>query len=109
MFRSYPSRVLGPQTKLQLCPGLDAAHVLRRLELESFRAGTTILTKPEAVEQIVDLLAREAEPADPRRDHDPAASHASRFADAQRRHPRKMRRAHLCGFCRDGVDRQYRC
>ena len=62
MFRSYPSRVLGPQTKLQLCPGLDAAHVLRRLELESFRAGTTILTKPEAVEQIVDLLAREAEP-----------------------------------------------
>ncbi len=62
MFRSYPSMILGPQTKLQLCPGLDAAQALRRLALESFRPGTTILTKPQVVEQIVDLLAREAEP-----------------------------------------------
>lgn len=62
MFRSYPSRILGPQTKLQLRPGLDAAQALRRMELESLRAGTTILTKLETVEEIVDLLAHEAGP-----------------------------------------------
>jgi starch synthase len=62
MFRSYPSMTLSPQTRLGLCSGADAAQALHRVAAESFRPATAILTKSEAVEQLVDLFAGEAAP-----------------------------------------------
>jgi alpha-maltose-1-phosphate synthase len=62
MFRSYPSVTLSPQTKLALREGLDVAQAAHRMALASFRPATSILSKPEVVEQIITLLAGEAKP-----------------------------------------------
>jgi len=62
MFRSYPSITLSPQTKLALRPGLDAAEAARRLELDSIRHAAILVTKPEAVAQIVVLLGQSTQP-----------------------------------------------